>query len=452
MCRTAGWLLIVMIFGCWPRPTQAQVVEDVFIEALVDNPTPFVGQQITYIVRFYRLQALSNLSFPYTPPDFEGFWRVNIEPFPFAQIAQQIEGRQYIVSEIRTALYPARPGEIIINPAQIALPESAFQTEQRLSANPAAVQVRPLPDGAPAGFTGAVGQLEMSATLDRQTATVGEPVILRLFVSGTGNIEQLPPPELPVLENWQAFPNPGNYTALQQNGRIIGQRMYEWLLVANQPGTQTLPAVNLVYFDPDGLTYRTVSTTPVQIEVSLGEGAPTEASPPAESAVKADHIKPLKAVSSQPIRSSVYPGAAFWLLWLIPPLSALVSGLWMLRQRRRQRSRAKIRQMEALVHARRGLHKAATLPPEDACRQIMAAFWGYFGDKFNLSLRQRRLDELQQMMAVRRVPVHVSDQVMLCLEQAMQGLYAPDDAVDVRELVLQSAAALERLDAAWETA
>jgi hypothetical protein len=452
MRRTVRWLLIVTTLGCWLQVTHAQGGEDVFIEALVDNPTPFIGQQITYIARFYRLQTLSNLSFPYTPPDFEGFWRVNVEPFPFTQIAQQIEGRQYIVSEIRAALYPTRSGEIIINPAQIMLPESAFQTGQRLSANPTAVQVQPLPDGAPVGFTGAVGQFEMSATLDRQTAVVGEPVILRLLVRGTGNIEQLPPPELPVLENWQAFANPGSYTALQQNGRIVGQRMYEWLLVANRPGIQTLPTVNLVYFDPDSLIYRTVSTTPVEIEVSPGENALIETLPPAENAVEADGIRPLKAVSLQPIRGTVYPGTAFWLLWLIPPLSALVSGLWMMHQRHRQRSRAKIRQTEALMRARRFLHKATTQPPEDACRQITAAFWGYFGDKLNLSLRQRRLDELQQMMAERRIPIHVSDQVMLCLEQAMQGIYAPDGAVDVRELVLQSSAALERLDAAWETA
>jgi hypothetical protein len=126
----------------------------------------------------------------------------------------------------------------------------------------------------------------------------------------------------------------------------------------------------------------------------------------------------------------------------------------MRRQQQRQRDRAEIRQKEALTRARQSLHKAVALPAEAAYRQITAAFSAYFGDKLDLSPgQQRRLDELQQMMAVRRVPVHVSDQVMLCLEQAMQGLYAPSGAaVDVRELVLQSAAALERLDAAWETA
>ncbi|NWG16633.1 MAG: BatD family protein [Chloroflexi bacterium] len=429
----------------------AQNGEDVFVEALVDNPAPFVGQQITYIARFYRLQALADLSFPYTPPDFEGFWRVNIEPFPFTQTAQQLKGRQYIISEIRTALYATRPGEIIIGPAQIGLPEEVFQTGGRLNANMVSVQAQPLPGEAPPGFNGAVGQFEMSATLDRQSASVGEPIILRLFVNGTGNVEQLASPELPALDGMQVFVNPGSYTALQQNGRITGQRVYEWLLVFDRPGARTLPPVNLVYFDPDSLTYRTVSTTPVQIEITPGEGG-AMALPPTEAVVEADRIRPLKPVVSPPARGSIDPNTVFWLLWLIPPFSAAASGIWMRRQQQRQRDRAKIRQKEALTRARQSLHKAAALPAEAAYRQITAAFWAYFGDKLDLSPGQQRLDDVQPVMAARDVPDAISAQVMLCLEQAAQGLYAPGGGVNVQRLAQQAAAALERLDAAWGTA
>jgi hypothetical protein len=127
---------------------------DFYIEASVDNPTPFVGQQIIYTIRVYAADDQSDESPLYEPPDFEGFWRVDIEPFPFTQSPQQVNGRAYIVSEIRTALYPTLSGDLTITPANVILPETVFRPEQRIGSNTVTVKAQPLPEGAPAVATG----------------------------------------------------------------------------------------------------------------------------------------------------------------------------------------------------------------------------------------------------------------------------------------------------------
>ena len=82
-------LLLVQI-----APIRAQdSAQDYFVEAVVDNPAPFVGQQIIYSFRLYDAVGLDNPL--YEPSDYEGFWRAQIGPA--TQSVQQVNGKQYIV-------------------------------------------------------------------------------------------------------------------------------------------------------------------------------------------------------------------------------------------------------------------------------------------------------------------------------------------------------------------
>jgi hypothetical protein len=137
--------------------------QDLYVEAVVDNPTPYVGQQVNYVFRFY--QAVNLWDQPsYQAPAFTGFWS---EPKPIeGQYQTQAAGRVYRVTEIRTILFPSVVGPVTIEPASLTVPGSLFQSGRTLQTRPVEMDVRPLPAGAPAGFDGAVGQFALSATVD----------------------------------------------------------------------------------------------------------------------------------------------------------------------------------------------------------------------------------------------------------------------------------------------
>ncbi len=421
---------------------------DYYVEAVVDNPAPYVGQQITYSFRLYQAVDLENLL--YEPSTFEGFWQAQMGPA--TQSTQQINGRQYQITQIDTALFPTRVGDIEIAPSAMILPETVFRDEQRLATNPVTVQVQPLPEGAPVGFSGAVGRFNMQATLDRQSATLGEPITLQLTITGSGNLEQLPAPELPVPEDWRIYQNPPRYTSAITGGLLVGEKTYTWLIVPSHTGTQTLPEVTLSYFDPEALAYRSVSTSPVTLEIFPADSQSGEPSPNLDAILAASgtvlSLKPVPAVIQS---DSLYPGLPFWLLWLIPPGCAAVSGWWLVQQRRRQANRLKIRQSRALRRAQGHLDTAQNVRSNDACRTIAEAVFIYFGEKLNREGAGLNQSDLQRAMEAHQVSDLVSKRIFVCLEQADEGRYAPSGSIDSQMLLRRTQEALAALDAAWKT-
>src|SRR5690349_10439225 len=126
-------LLIILITLLSISFVQAQDIQgDVYVEANVDNSNPYVGQQIIYSFKLYDAVGLINPL--YQPSDFEGFWRIDIGVI--SQTSEQINGRQYTVTTISSALYPTHSGSLTIQPSSVVLPETVFRSKQTLTANP----------------------------------------------------------------------------------------------------------------------------------------------------------------------------------------------------------------------------------------------------------------------------------------------------------------------------
>ncbi len=137
--------------------------QDLYVEAEVDNPTPYVGEQITHTFRFYRAINLSGQP-SYEGPNFNGFWNES----ETGQIDYDITigNRLYRVVELTTVLFPTSAGEHMIDAAALTLPGSLFTRGTRLTTEPIKINVQPLPVPAPEGFHGAVGQFSIATSLD----------------------------------------------------------------------------------------------------------------------------------------------------------------------------------------------------------------------------------------------------------------------------------------------
>ncbi|HMR68098.1 MAG TPA: BatD family protein, partial [Anaerolineae bacterium] len=82
--------------------------QDFFVEAVVDQGNPFVGQQLTYIFRFYQAIKI------YRPPQiemplFNGFETLGM---PVQEYNLDLGDRTYLVMEMRTALFPKSSGNL----------------------------------------------------------------------------------------------------------------------------------------------------------------------------------------------------------------------------------------------------------------------------------------------------------------------------------------------------
>lgn len=422
--------------------------QDYFAQVAVDNPTPYVGQQITYRFQFYDAVGVSNPL--YEAPDFEGFWR--IDKNGVNRSTQQMNNRQYAVVELQTALYPTRPGTITIAPATVTLPETVFRSEEKLTTQPLTVDVKPLPDGAPEGFTGAVGQFQLSATLDRQSAPLGETFTLRLTVTGTGNVEQLALPDFPAQPDWHIYANPTSFTSSESNGLIIGEKVYEYLFVPNQPGRLELPVMTLPFFDPDAGAYRSINTAPITVSVLPPSGTVATAVPQTFVVPEVNGQLPLKTVSLIYQASPVVPGGLFWLLWLIPPLGAGASLAWVWYQSRQRARYVSLRQSMAFQLSKTQLDSLAKTGANSrkAYEKIQSIVLVYFGDRLNKNTREWTSAELEASLGQINAPGELKQRILLCLAWVDEGLYAPTPSVEVATLAKRTAETLAVLDQNWK--
>ncbi|MCB9451715.1 MAG: BatD family protein [Anaerolineaceae bacterium] len=428
----------------------AQNGSDYYVEAEVDNATPFVGERMVYTLRFF---AAADVTLPaqtrYQPSPFEGFWYGG--ELAEEQTAQQVGGRQYIVREIRTVLFPLRVGALPISSAGIVFPATVFRGEETLLADPVVVDVQPLPGGAPEGYNGAVGQFDMVASIDRTQATQGEPVTLTLTVTGTGNVEQLLPPELNVPQSWRMYAAAPVFRPLD-NTVSLGEKVFSWQLVPGQTGEQVLPAVTLPFFDPSSLTYRSISTAPVTLNITPADSVPA-AQPSTQQALSEAGLRPLKSVPAN-LNLGVSGISAIW--WLCPlaglPLLAVVgAGVWERRRRWLAQNHARLQSANALSKAENGLQSAAKLPPEQAYRAIYSRITGFLHDKADMNVQGRGHSELQALLLARGVSEEAARRFVACLERADEGRFAPSGAVPVSALVKSAIEALTAVEREWKS-
>lgn len=255
--------------------------QDFFVEADVNQLTPYVSQQIIHTFRFY--QALQLYREPqYEAPRFAGFETMGL---PVREYNVEVDGRTYLVTEIRTALFPQNSGKIIIRSNRLMLPGNYYEEPVDMYTDPITVEVTSWPDGAPVGFNGVVGQYEIKAWVSPQIAVAHQPTTLFAAISGTGNIQTMPDPIWPELSGWRAYNTLSSLTTdTQEDGSINGTRVFEQLIVPDQVGDFTISPVRLVYFDPVAAEYRTISSEALPVQV-IPQPTPAALTPTSISAL-----------------------------------------------------------------------------------------------------------------------------------------------------------------------
>ncbi len=215
----------------------------------------------------------------------------------------------------KTRAYAKSPGTLTLNATNqlvnLAVGTVGFGLFQQqrieqisVTSNQPAVTVRPLP-AAPAGFTGAVGQLRLSSKVVPASAAVGEPITWTLELSGTGNwpdIAGLPSRE--VSKDFQVIQPQAKRTPAE--GKLFDVTLAEdVVLVPTKPGTYTLAPVDFTYFDPKTGSYKTLSTPRTTVTVTAPNVPRFNVTPPAEETATATAV----STTPQPPAPPAFPTA-----------------------------------------------------------------------------------------------------------------------------------------------
>ena len=145
-------LLLLLLIGA---SVYAQAGES-FVLGNVNSVDVYVGEPIIYTLRIHLLGEVTEES-QVIPPNFTGFGLSSMEIAPTVA-SETFNGFLYTIYEQNYLLYPLRIGTLTIEPFQVQLPETPFQSSVTISTEPLTVTVKAMPPDAPESFRNAVGQ------------------------------------------------------------------------------------------------------------------------------------------------------------------------------------------------------------------------------------------------------------------------------------------------------
>jgi hypothetical protein len=415
----------------------------IFITASIDKPTAYVNEQLTYTFRFYthlRLTANPQLS----PPDFSGFWTDDTPPRNYSTT---VNGQQYTVTEVKTLLFPTKPGRFTLRAATLQCnvedttqSDDFFQSffsggkTQVVHTSPLTVNVLPLPDaGKPRDFGGAVGKFKVTATLDRTSARTGDPVTFIITVTGTGNIKTLPAPALPDMPEFRKYETISSFDSNKDGEELKGSKTFKTVIIPQVSGRKTVPQIAFSYFDPAQRQYVTQMTPALSLDVAAGPQ--TAAAPQREAAATGVQVvtRDINYVKN-PATWKVYHGPLYRQWWFIvlnglPVLLFIATFGYRAHREKLHSDVAYARRRRASAAARRYLKNARDLlengTPADFYTAIARALLEYIAHKTNVSADGLTFAAMTGILTARNVPLTTVADVKTVLDECDMVRFAP---------------------------
>lgn len=152
-----------------------------------------------------------------------------------------------------------------------------------LKSNELYLRILPLPEeGRPSGFNGAIGSFSMTASSSPAAVRTGDPVTLRVRISGSGNFDRVSKPSLETDENWKTYNPEASFKPLDAIG-LQGEKYFEQVLIPQSPDVKEIPPLVFSWFDPVQRKYHQIKSDPMPISVTGPAIAGSQAVPSSPS-------------------------------------------------------------------------------------------------------------------------------------------------------------------------
>ncbi len=320
--------------------------EQIFLEMQSTKTRGYLGEQIPLTMRLYlRDLRVDDLSYPVLN-------QTEVLVAKFEKPLQKntvINGLSYQVVEFRTQITPVKPGTFTLGPAVV---ECSILVKRR-SRDPffddffsdyqkQTIQVKSkkmnftaleLPPGKPAGFSGGVGQFQVHVEASSTEVLQGDPITVKLTVSGNGNLDSIGPPILQDTTGFKLYKPQKKAPAAKDDP--IKEAVFEQVLIPTDSVVRQLGPFRLSYFDPRSGRYEQSVSRAIPVTVKPN---PAYQSGTVPGLTGGETIgRDLLFIKSDPGRlraesGRIYYQPWFWLLQALPLLALLIA----LGYRRRQ--------------------------------------------------------------------------------------------------------------------
>lgn len=446
---------------------------DIFMRMSLSRNSVVVGEPVTATLKIYHranLAGFENARFP----SFKGFWSQEMEsPSNIEFQREQVDGVMYNSAVLRKwVIIPQKAGEQTIEPSEVVClvnvrrprtSSSPFDdffgsgyvtTRQRVSTPAKTLHVSALPAGAPASFSGGVGDFRISAKVSKDSLKTHDAASLLVTVSGKGNIALVDAPKIAFPPDFEVYDV--KTTVNTDKSGTSGSKTFEYPFIPRSPGDFKIGPVQFGYYDVSARRYQTASSAEIPLAVARSGQAVSEPSAMPGNVLVADRkgvknlgedIRFIRTKTTLGANNSFLVYSKTW--WGILAFLVLAGfGFWLgfrkVAARRADvvgsRNRKATRQaLKRLSQANEFLQKNLyTAFYEELHRSLL----GFVGDKLAMDMASQNKENISSALVSGGVPQDVAADFVGLLDACEFARYSPDAGHDAMNNHYQQAVSL----------
>jgi hypothetical protein len=414
-------------------------------------------------------------------PSFAGFWtqRLNIDANRWER--EEVGGKIYDACPLgEYLLFPQQSGQLTIDPLELsavvhrqvrggAMSNNPFadffgpQIEEvrvPVKSKPVVVNVKALPEGAPASFSGAVGEYEMAVTPPADDIVANSAVTYTVKISGRGNLSMIQAPQVELPTSFEQYSVKSSESIQATGSGITGYRQFEYPMIARADGDFLIPAVEFTYFNPNLAKYVTLSSAELVVNVAPDANATTSGPTAAlVSGIAKEDIKflgrdirfiKLGSADLRPQGKLFMFSGLYWLLVVAMISLSVVLGVWLkgrLKELRNQEAlKGKRANKVALMRFRAAERYMHEQNQKGFYEEMLRGLWGYMGDKLNIPAADLTKESIRENLTRKGVEQEDVERYVAIISDCEYAQYAPSVSGRMEEAYLAGVDIVSRLE------
>ena len=440
--------------------------KELFITATASKTNVYEQEAILLTFKVYTQVNLTQLHGD--TPDLKGFHTQEVElPQQKTFSLEHYNGRNYNTTIWQQfVLFPQRSGKLEIPSVTFegtvsqrvasADPFDAFfnggnyvNINKKLVTPKLTIDVKELPEGKPANFSGGVGEFTISSSISTQELKTNDAVTIKLVISGTGNMKLINTPEIGFPQDFEIYdPKVDNKFNLTRNG-LAGSKVIEYLAIPRHAGTYTIPPIEFSYFDLKSQSYKTLKTDAYTLNVAKGEGNSDQVvanfTSKEDLKVLGQDIRYIKTGETNLTpKDNYFFGSMSYYMWYLIPLALFIAFMMVYRKQAMENANvAKVRTKKANKVAIKRMKNAGKLLADKNSAafydEVLKALWGYISDKLSMPISQLSKDNIEEELQKHQVADELIQEFINNLNECEFARYAPGNQDEKMDKIYSSA-------------
>ena len=450
--------------------------DDIVLRLNLSRTNVYMGEPIRASLTLYTRASIVGFE-DVKLPSFNGFWSQELPVDNYKPQRETLDGKVYDSQIIKEyLLYPQQSGSLTIEPTDIAAVARVviqnarnfdpffgggveeYNVKRKLTTGAITVKVNELPAGAPASFSGAVGEFTISAEMPPAQIKANSAATYTVKISGTGNLTFLQAPTLTLPSSFEAYSVRNTESIRSTTQGTTGYRQYEYPFIARAEGEYEIPPVEFSFFSPQKDAYVTLSTEALKMEVSPDASGGNQPAQVVTSTSKEDvrqlgsDIRFIK-LTRPALRKSTAPlmlsGTYFVLLILI--IAIFVALYFLLRKmirdskntvlvRNRRANKVAVQRFRAAERFMRSGDRQAFY------KEMLRAFWGYMSDKLNIPVADLTKESTREELLRRGVTTEEAQRFTDIMTRCDEAQYSPSTSVEMNEVYTEGVRIISHIE------